>query len=155
MKQKKRNSILSVHTPKSREERNDFIQIIREMNAEPTLPGGQEEGTLGGDRKPDTRYDTDRSTRKNGRNRFILHIKESWPNYLIGALSVIGVYFFITSNVRLAEINKDISYQSEKLADNTQKIEKVAEDVSSFHADLKSLNDRFSLFIELFRQSDK
>jgi peptidoglycan hydrolase CwlO-like protein len=71
----------------------------------------------------------------------------------------LALFFFVTFNVKIAEINKDITYINGKLDENTRQIESISDDIVllgnnilTFEGELKSLNDRFILFIELFRQ---
>jgi site-specific DNA-adenine methylase len=120
-------------------------------------------GTLDNFKESDT--DTGKSGRKYLINRFIIHIKETWPTYLTSIIGMAAFFFFVTFNVKIAEINKDISYLYIRLDDNTRKIEKIADelssfrenvskDIASFQSDLKSLDSKFDLFIELFRQGD-
>ena len=87
-------------------------------------------------------------------------IKEQWPSYIMGLVGLLALFFFVTMNVRMAETSKDISYLYMKIDENTQKVEKVSDEVQTlreqvllYRGDLKSLDDRFAMFIELFRRS--
>jgi peptidoglycan hydrolase CwlO-like protein len=84
---------------------------------------------------------------------------------VIGIAGVLALFFFVTFNVRLAEMNKDIAFQNKNLEESAKNIEKISDDVQSlqgkvlddlslFRGELKSLNDRFALFIDLFRQKE-
>jgi chromosome segregation ATPase len=94
------------------------------------------------------------------------NLKETWPTYLISIIGSLTLFFFVIVNVRMAEINKDISFLNTRLDENTRKIEKISDELAAlrenfaslrenmalFQSDLKSLDSRFALFIELFRQ---
>jgi len=142
---------------RSKSERDNYLRNVKDRKDEPTRKENGN-GTL------DDIYasgDDNQSSvsRKFLRSRFFLHIKEYWPSYLMGTVGVLALFFFVSMNVRLAETSKDISYLYRELADNTQKIEKVSDDVTTlreqillYRGDLKSLDDRFAMFIELFRK---
>jgi hypothetical protein len=92
-------------------------------------------------------------TRQGGWLRKMKNLKETWPTYLISIIGSLTLFFFVIVNVRIAEINKDISFLNTRLDENTRKIEKISDELAAFQSDLKSLDSRFALFIELFRQS--
>jgi hypothetical protein len=71
---------------------------------------------------------------------------------LISIIGIAAFSFFVTFNIKIAEINKDISFLYTGLDDTAQKIEKISDELSSFRSDLKSLDSKFALFIELFKQ---
>jgi len=144
------------HVAKTKIERENFLRSVMDSKDEPTRQENRS-GTL--DSSDQDNGDLSKIKRRFFRSRFFLHIKDYWPNYLMGTVGVLALFFFVTMNVRLAEINKDISFIYMKVDDNTRKIEKVSDDVSSlreqillYRGDLKSLDDRFAMFIELFKK---
>jgi hypothetical protein len=147
----KRNKATYIRSSKHRVEQNNTIQGILRKKEEPTIqtPG---DGTLDSFEEPYTGYDTGSGGRKHPKNRFIIHIIETWPTYLISIVGVLALFFFVTYNIKIAEITKDISFLYIRLDDNTRKIEKISDELSSFRSDLKSLDSKFTLFIELFKQ---
>jgi hypothetical protein len=158
----KRNNIINSHIGKTKFERDEYIKSVLGKREEHTI-SYQNNGTLNDDDEyeyPELEKER-KEERKNKANRFILFFKEYWPNCVISVVGAFAFFFFVTFNVKIAEMNKDVSFLYNKLDENTRKIEKVSEDVSllrsdvySLKSDLKSLNDRFGLFIELFRQGE-
>jgi hypothetical protein len=156
----KRNRYTHNHVAKTKRERDEYVKFVRGSGEDHTVPYAGI-GTL----RDDDEYSApevsgnSRTKRKNRTNRFIIHLKECWPNYAMGGIGALALFFFVTFNVKIAEINKDISYIYGKLDENTRRIEKVSDDIVlvgnnilTLDGGLKSLNDRFTLLIELFRQ---
>jgi hypothetical protein len=157
----KRNKIAPSHAAKTKYERDEYINFVQRSGEDHTIPH-VEDGTLRDDNNEYSEMSPKNigPKRKNIQNRFLIHIKEYWPNYLMGGIGTAALFFFVTFNIKIAEINKDVSYIYEKLNENTRRIEKVSDDVfslkddlSTFGAELKSLNDRFHMFIELFSEN--
>jgi len=78
------------------------------------------------------------------------------------AVGILFLFFFVTMNVKIAVTSNEISHLKTQLDENTRKIEKVSDDVTTlreqillYRGDLKSLDDRFAMFIELFRRDTK
>jgi hypothetical protein len=141
-----------LHRTKTKLERDRYISAVRTSIDETTLPDISD-GTL----RDDDEYLPEEKgyagpKQKNKTNRIIFHMKEHWPGYLISTVGVLALFFFVTLNVKIAEIDRDIFYIRERISENTEKIEKVSDELSSIKADIKSLNDRFVLFIDLFGQ---
>jgi hypothetical protein len=142
------------HEVKTKIEREGYIKAVRSSIDERILPD-MGDGTL----RDDDEYFPDEKgyigpKRKNKINRIIFHMKEHWPGYLLSVVGVLALFFFVTFNVKIAEIDKDIFYTRERIGENTEKIEKVSDELSSIKSDIQSLNDRFMLFINLFGQSN-
>jgi hypothetical protein len=143
------------HNVKTRVEREKYARAVRASVEEDTLPYAGE-GTL----RDDDKYlsDKDKSyygpKQKNKTNRIIFHAKEHWHDYLISFIGVMALYFFVTFNVRTAEMSKDIFYIREQINDSTKKIERVSDEVWNIKSDIQSLTDRFMLLLNLSRQSD-
>jgi hypothetical protein len=155
MKRKKRGSSSS-HVSKSPIERNNYTRAVRNTGVNPTIISGSSTVSTLSDVKElneDIGVESYSPTRENRKNRFILYIKENWPNYIVSIIGIIVFFFFVTANIKLAEINKDISYQSKLLDTNAAKIEDVSGKVASLYGEVKSLNDRFMLITDLFGQN--
>jgi hypothetical protein len=156
----KRNKYTRSHLAKNKHERDEYIKFVRSSGEDHTVPYVGNGTLRDDDEYPDLEYSENGGPkRKNKANRFIIHIKEYWPNYLIGCIGPLALFFFVTFNIKIAEINKDITYINGKLNENTQQIERVSDDIVllgnnilTLDGKIKSLNDRFTLFIELFRQ---
>jgi hypothetical protein len=153
------------HASKSRTERNTIIKDILDKKEEPTIQTTGN-GTLDDFEEQAAEYDLKKQRRKYSKNRLIIHIRETWPNYVISVIGILGFFFFITLNIKMAEINKDISFLNYRLDDNTRKMEiiyneisslkeKVSENMQSFQSELKLLDGRFAMFIELFNSGSK
>jgi hypothetical protein len=154
----KRTKSMYHHASKSRIERINVIQNILNKEEMPTIQTVGN-GTLDNFEEQHMEANTGNRGRKDPKNRFIIHIKETWPTYLISIIGLSAFFFFVTFNIKIAEINKDISFLNTRLDDNTRKIEKISDEMDSlkenmvlFQSGLKSLDNRFALFIELFRQ---
>jgi len=143
------------HQTKTKAEREAFARSIRKAENIPTIPtqniGG--ESTLIGSDEPE--ININKKPRKTNANRIVLHIKRNWVSYLISIAVFVGMYFLITSRVELARVNSDLSYQSTEIHKTSEKVEKIYDDISSFKGEVKSLNDRFQLIIDLFSQPKK
>jgi hypothetical protein len=140
----------SSHRAKTKAERDAYINNLKNSQIDPTTSiddiGG--ESTLE-DSNGDKANKRPKKTRKSLSNRIKLHFKEHMVGYAVSLLIFIGVYFLITSKVELAQVNKDLSYQSTEITKTSEKVDKISDDVSFFKSEIKSLNDRFQLFIDL------
>jgi len=81
---------------------------------------------------------------------------------IIAIIGVLALFFFVTMNVKIAEINKDVSYQNNTTNENTRKIDKLSDDIITIREQILildgkfgSLNDRFAMFIEIFRNNSR
>jgi len=142
---------------KSKSEQDHYLRAVIDRRDEPT----KKENGLGTLDDIDTDNDDSPSIRRRKffRSRFYLHIRDNWINYLMGTIGVLALFFFVNMNVKFAETSKDIFYLDKKLDENTRKIEKVSDDVTTlreqliiYGGDLKSLDNRFAMFIELFKK---
>jgi hypothetical protein len=147
------------HFIKSKNEQEHFIRDIMDKKEEPTKPE-KGYGTLDKD-ELDNINEISPMSRKFIKTRLYIHFKEYWYRYLFGLVGGLAIFYFLTLNVKLAEINKDISYQYLNTNENTRKIEKVSDDIILLReqmlilsGDFKSLNDRFAMFIELFKNKE-
>jgi len=149
----------SKHTVKNKAERENFKRNIIDT-AEESTKEETKYGTIDGNEQ-DNDDNSRKKSRKFFKNRLYIYIKEYWPQYLLGTVGLLALFFFVTMNVRVAEINKDVSYLYIKTEENTRKIEKLSDDVISLreqmliiNGNVKSLDDRFMMFIELFKKTD-
>jgi cell division protein FtsB len=138
------------HVPKSRVEQEVFIQAIRDEKESPTISTPSVgEGTLEM-RGVDVSPVPVQKPRKSPLNRMSLYLKEKWPSYIITiVISIIG-FFAFTARENITKLNKDIEFQSKNLDTATEKIEELSLEVTTVHSEVKSLNDRFQLFIDIF-----
>jgi hypothetical protein len=160
---RKRWNKASLHTTKSRIERENYARAVHRTGEDPTIVGGDAlSGTLSDVNKIGAEMPVAASVpaRKSIKNRLALHLIDHWPNYLLALLMTIAGFCVVTANVKLAEINKDLSYQSRAIETNAARIgsvdkrlETISEKVSSLQSVIQSLDDRFTLIIEVFRQS--
>ena len=139
-------------------ERKDFTSAVVKEKDEPLLPVSEDSTII--QNKKDVDTDDKMSSRKFLSRRLRLFVKEYWGQALMGLVGVLALFYFLTMNVSLAEINRDISFLNIKLDNNSRKIERVSDDVISVREQaliidgrLNSLNDRFALFIDLFRSN--
>jgi hypothetical protein len=153
---KKRSDVKASHVGRSREDQKQYISAALASNAEPTVPDVTgTESTLNDSETFDNKPEYNPLSRRNKGNRFVLHIKESWPSYVIVAAIGLFSFLFLNVNVKIAEINKDIARQAEKIDENGGIVQQLSNDFSRFSAELKSLNDRFDLFIRLMQKDSQ
>jgi hypothetical protein len=141
------------HQAKTKDEREFFVHSIRNTENNPTIPVKNicGESTLTGSSEPE--INSDKPPRKMNFNRIVLHFKENCVSYLISLTVAVGVYFLVTSRVELAQVNKDLSYQSIEISKTAEKVDKIHDEVFSLKSEVRSLNDRFQLIIDLFSQT--
>jgi hypothetical protein len=147
----------STHVPKSKAEQEEFVWAIREVKESPTIPVlGVGKSTLEsiGD---DTDASSYKKPRKSPANRILLRLKENWVSFLVPVVIAIAGYFLVTAKVEVAKLNKDFEYQykdighqAENLNKAVEKIEELSRDITTIHSEVKSLNDRFQMFIDIF-----
>lgn len=152
-----KNRNKSSHTAKSRNEQYRYASNVFMREEYPTMPE-ESQGTLGEIGDEEKLVYNILENRSSKKNRFILHVKNNISNYCVGVVSslilLLALFFFKDFDIKLVSINKDISFQNEKIEQTTKNIEKLSDNVTLFQADLKSLNDRFAMFIELFRKQE-
>jgi hypothetical protein len=140
------------HITKTRIERENFIRSVVDRKDESTR---QEKGvgTLDND-EPDNDDVPFTNPRNFPPNRIYRHIRKNWLGYVIGGIFTMLLIFIGTSHAQIEGTRTDIKYINEKVDGNTRKIEKVSDDLNSVQSGIKSLNDRFAMFIELFRNTN-
>jgi hypothetical protein len=143
---------------RTKQEQFIYTNYIANKKDEPTKIK-KADGTLEA-ADPDNEGNNPIITRKYFLGRLIYYIKTNWQQCVFAIICAMAVFFFFTMNVRLAvtgndisHLNKDISRLDSKIDENSKKTEKIADEVNLIRADLKSLNDRFAMFIELFRNN--
>ena len=88
-------------------------------------------------------------TRKSKVNRFKIHVKENWVNYLFG-LAIFGAgYFVVEAKVDIAKLFTISEFNKENVGKFEERFDKIDDYLNSQNASIKSLNDRFDLFIQL------
>jgi len=152
-----RNRSKNNYTAKNKIEQQRYVSSVFMRKEYPTMPE-ETQGTLGEISDEEKIGNDTLGGRSNKKNRLILHLKNNISTYCVSFISslilLLALFFFKDFDIKLVSINKDISFQNEKIEQSTKNIEKLSDNVSSFQADLKSLNDRFAMFIELFKKQD-
>jgi cell division protein FtsB len=145
------------HVAKTKKEQNRYASIVLMRKEYPTMPE-EAKGTLGDMSYDEKAYSDTLGNRSSKKNRLFLHLKNNISSYIVGLVSplilVLALFFFKDFDIRLTNINNDITNQNDKIEQSAKNIEKLSDDVNSFKADLKSLNDRFGMFIDLFKKQD-
>jgi len=159
---KKRDLVKRSHVNRSRDEQNQYTRAIMVSDAQPTVPNSQNSQSTLDASTPDAtddRFEYAPKTRKNKRNRLFLHLRDNWLKYVLGVIgsAVVSmlVFVFYTVNIKITEINKDISYQAKTLDENAESVKQISAEVSSLRATVQSLNDRFDLFIKILKNDNK
>jgi len=96
-------------------------------------------------------------------NRFRLHVKDHWPAYAVSFIGFLILTFLFNFNGKLSVIDTAIEYQKDNVSSSANKIENISNDVSLlrervlndfslFRGEIKSLSDRFDMFLEFYRR---
>lgn len=140
------------HAGKSKYEKENYARGVKKVSIEGTIPIEQPFTTDTTDEElapPISGTKGKNKPRRSKRNRFKLHLKEHWVNYLFGMAIFACTYFVIESKISFAEVKKDISYSEKAISNNESLLGEIENKFDSIASEIKSLSDRFDLFIKL------